>query len=802
MTKNQMNNRLNAMFNTVLDGVITINKDGKIDSFNPAAENLFGYQSSEVVGENVSILMAEPHRSQHDQYIQNYLETNKTQIIGKSRELMGRCKDGSLFPFILSVSEMIVDDVIMFTGVVHDLSDLSMQRHLLNAITEAQSSLSSRHSPKIIFDKLLEQLLQLTVSEYGFIGEVLLNNDSIPYLKTHAITDISWNEETKKFYQEGAPDGLEFRNLKTLFGHVIVNKEIVISNDPQHDKRSGGLPEGHPPLNSFLGLPFYDGNELIGMVGIANRIGGYSEEIVTMLHPFLITCGSLLLTLKSEQQRQDYETSLRESEARGRAILEGATEAIITINDEGIIEDVNPATEIIFGYKPEEIFGKNVKLLMPEPYSYQHDGYLKNYLTTGQAKVIGSGREVIGKRKDGSTFPMELAVNHITVGGRDLFTGVIRDITELKINEEQLNALNSDLSQKLNLLAQMNKVNSLLNEMGSFFQLSESIPEINKVLRKYCIKLFDQEVGAYYSAVGKNLLEQVIDWGEPKSEQDFYNSHCWALRKGELYEVTNPKEQMLCNHLEKAHQHDGLNYSLCAPVIGRDGAIGLLSIYGRNLSDKQSNQIMDDPLYQQESDRFDRNKQILRDVAERFGTAVSNIKLRQKLHQESTVDPLTKLYNRRFFEEASELELRRTKRNKKSLSILMLDADFFKSFNDEYGHDAGDYVLCTIANVLKDHCRREDIPTRLGGEEFAILFSMSSSQNACNKAEIIRNAIEKTQLKFEDKSLRKITISCGISSIPDNADSISECLTQADKALYKAKESGRNRVVCFNDNDI
>lgn len=126
------------------------------------------------------------------------------------------------------------------------------------------------------------------------------------------------------------------------------------------------------------------------------------------------------------------------AEGRNRAILTAAVDGIVTINEHGTVEAVNPAAERLFGYRAEEIVGHNVRMLMPEPYQSHHDGYLAAYRATGEAKIIGSGREVVGRRKDGTTFPMELSVGESRERNRRLFAGIVRDITERKRAEQAL----------------------------------------------------------------------------------------------------------------------------------------------------------------------------------------------------------------------------------------------------------------------------------------------------------------------------------------------------------------------------
>lgn len=141
---------------------------------------------------------------------------------------------------------------------------------------------------------------------------------------------------------------------------------------------------------------------------------------------------------RAQAQKKQGASALLEHQARLRAILETAVEGIITIDDHGIIESVNLAAEKMFGYAAREIIGKNVSILMPMPHQAAHDGYLENYRRTGQAKIIGIGREVAGRRKDGSIFPMDLSVSEVKLADRRIFTGFIRDITDRKAAEKVL----------------------------------------------------------------------------------------------------------------------------------------------------------------------------------------------------------------------------------------------------------------------------------------------------------------------------------------------------------------------------
>lgn len=158
---------------------------------------------------------------------------------------------------------------------------------------------------------------------------------------------------------------------------------------------------------------------------------GYSGIAISLLMAF---AAWLLFSRRARalMLAEKMAVKFQESESRNSAIMDNVLDGVITINSQGAIQSFNKAAERIFGYPPPEVIGQNVKMLMPEPYHGEHDGYLHNYISTGNRKIIGIGREVVGRRKDGTTFPMDLAVTEMRLGEQRVFAGIIRDITERK----------------------------------------------------------------------------------------------------------------------------------------------------------------------------------------------------------------------------------------------------------------------------------------------------------------------------------------------------------------------------------
>ncbi|MDB6096650.1 MAG: domain S-box/diguanylate cyclase domain protein [Francisellaceae bacterium] len=178
--------------------------------------------------------------------------------------------------------------------------------------------------------------------------------------------------------------------------------------------------------------------------------------------------------------------------------------------------------------------------------------------------------------------------------------------------------------------------------------------------------------------------------------------------------------------------------------------------------------------------------------------AISNIQLKDALQLQTFKDPLTSLSNRRYLEETLVKDISVAKRMHSPLSLLMIDIDHFKRFNDEFGHEVGDIVLKEVAKLFQKNIRNSDNVYRLGGEEFLIVLPDATQEEAFEKAENIRVQISEQVITYQDITIPPVTISIGISTYPIHADTQEALLATADKALLMAKAQGRNQSLIFN----
>jgi diguanylate cyclase (GGDEF)-like protein/PAS domain S-box-containing protein len=332
---------------------------------------------------------------------------------------------------------------------------------------------------------------------------------------------------------------------------------------------------------------------------------------------------------------------------------------------------------------------------------------------------------------------------------------------------------------------QRNREIVLLSELGGLLQTCDSIEEAYQVISRQGRKLFPDLNGALYRlSSSRSDLELVSSWGEPgpwPGAADFFRPEdCWGLRLGRAHCVDDPAGDLICRHVG---EQEAPRY-LCLPMMAQGEAMGVLHL-------------RIDPALAAAGGVSPLNEARLRlasAVAEHTAMALANLSLRETLRHQSIRDPLTGLFNRRYFEESLEREVRRARRRGVSLGVIMLDLDRFKVVNDHFGHEAGDVLLRTLGELLRRSVRGEDVACRWGGEEFALLLPEASLESTRVRAEELRTVVRELQVPYQDRILGPITVSLGVAIFPDQGLSGQSVLRAADAALYQSKAAGRDRV--------
>lgn len=177
--------------------------------------------------------------------------------------------------------------------------------NLLETIHLAQTDFLTVDSKKNIFHKMLENFLAVTGCEYGFIHELFCDEDGRKYLEARAITNIAWDDASRVLYEKLVSGEVKFDNMKSLYGVALVSGEPIIANDAPNDPRRAGIPPGHPPLNSFMGIPMFAADEYVGMIGLANAPGGFDQSLIEHLAPLTKICAIMMRSLKIDRRRAE-----------------------------------------------------------------------------------------------------------------------------------------------------------------------------------------------------------------------------------------------------------------------------------------------------------------------------------------------------------------------------------------------------------------------------------------------------------------------------------------------------------------
>ncbi|BBP42918.1 PAS domain S-box protein [Thiosulfativibrio zosterae] len=310
-----------AILNNAASGIIKINRQGSIELVNPKILDLFGYQTDELLGKNVALLMPQDLAVKHDDFIARQINTGENHIIGTGREVIAKHKNGKTFPVHLAISRIDSMGETTYIGLLTDLTERNRERAetvtrnlLLGALKKAtETFVTDISNQSMVWKDLLESVLKITDSEYGFIGEVVRNEDNKRCLKLWTLTDLSWDDASDELFKKLQSQNMLLCGSENMIGKVVYEEKMIISNDMQTDPRGGHTPHGHPPLFRYMGVPIFRGKEMIGMYGIANAKQDYTPELAEFLEPFNSTCGVMINSLRQEQRRQELMGSLNAS---------------------------------------------------------------------------------------------------------------------------------------------------------------------------------------------------------------------------------------------------------------------------------------------------------------------------------------------------------------------------------------------------------------------------------------------------------------------------------------------------------
>lgn len=332
-------------------------------------------------------------------------------------------------------------------------------------------------------------------------------------------------------------------------------------------------------------------------------------------------------------------------------------------------------------------------------------------------------------------------------------------------NEKMLRQL-TERSQRATLLAKMGEVlQSCMNKDEVFAAALGFAPRVFPISRG-AMALLNSE---------RSLAEVAGSWHDCRLPVKVFEANaCWALRTGQPHLVVAGDATARCAHAAGVE-----DTYLCIPILAQGEALGILHFQATNEAPSLS----------------DSELSFKTTFASQVGLSVANVRLREALRMQSIRDPLTGLYNRRYLEEMMQRETRRAVRADCALGVMMLDLDHFKSFNDTYGHDAGDAVLRETAAFLAKSVRAEDIVCRFGGEEFVVILPMADLKASQARAERIRSKMRELTVMHQGQSLGMITVSVGVAELPQHGTSPRELLDAADAALYRAKRERRDRVI-------
>ncbi|HEV2305733.1 MAG TPA: diguanylate cyclase [Candidatus Acidoferrales bacterium] len=465
------------------------------------------------------------------------------------------------------------------------------------------------------------------------------------------------------------------------------------------------------------------------------------------------------------------------------AILHSAEDAIFGLALDGTIVSWNPGAERLYRYAPQEAIGQPLSVIFGSDASTE---ILPLLADLAEGKRFPA-RQLECARKEAAPVFCSVSVSPVVAPSGEIIAASIiaREAGSLDHSEREFRHANKKLSESVRDLEQRNREMNIVQQLSTLLQTCLSAAEAHDVLEQSLPKLFPSGAGALFEWNNSvNLLEATVKWGEKLlGEAVFTPEQCWALRRGQVHRVADPSAPVLCAHLSRLSSAN----SICAPLLASGETLGVISVQGSPYELSLPKDVQHRLL--------EARQQLVEMLAGHVALALANLKLRESLRAQSIRDPVSGLFNRRYLDETLPREIHRASRDGRAVGIIMCDLDNFKSFNDTYGHAAGDSLLRSFGNLVEKVVRAGDIACRYGGDEFVLILLDTSLDTAKRRAELLEREFRRTVIQYADVFLNPGALSLGVSSYPTHGANAGALLRVADEALYRAKAAGGKRVM-------
>lgn len=467
--------------------------------------------------------------------------------------------------------------------------------------------------------------------------------------------------------------------------------------------------------------------------------------------------------------------ALADSELRHRRIIETAGEGVWQVDQQGLTTLANEAMARMLGTTVAQLRGQSLFMYVDESSRQAAEQWFHD-----PRESHGEPREFRFVRADGRELWTDVSTCAI-VDAHGRQTGIlamVTNATERRRRDDQLRATNAQLRAMVVDLEHHKRDMAQISELNELLQSARSEGEAYEVIRAVGTRLFEGSSGGLSIATVGEEMSCVAQWGTPAwMPERFDRAHCWAIRRGGTH-LQSSAHGVQCSHLPTQE----LGALQCTPLYVEGRLLGVLHVAAGALAPSGAN-LLDGALQQR---------------VEIFGEVIklglSNLRLRESLREQALRDALTGLPNRRVFDEALPRELARCARSGQPLTVAIIDVDRFKHFNDTYGHDVGDRVLCAVAATLQGSIRSGDLACRYGGDEFVCLLNGATAAEARARfMHVLAQA--RTSADLGDAVLaERVSFTVGLAGAPEAGTESAALLRAADAALYAAKARGGDSV--------